>query len=171
MSADAKMPVSVVIERRKSDQPWQDHTWRPIGILPRAAPERWKMLTEGDGWTHFQAGTLTLELFRGETEGYLVNLTQVPPVVYVVLRRGEEADENEVEPFHVTVCPYEAMGYVEGGDDVVEGVSMPPEVRAWVGEFVERYHVETPFIKRKNRRVGDGESASGPRGRERGRPS
>jgi hypothetical protein len=129
------------------------------------------MLTEGDGWTHFQAGTLTLELFRGETEGYLVNLTQVPPVVYVVLRRGEEADENEVEPFHVTVCPYEAMGYVEGGDDVVEGVSMPPEVRAWVGEFVERYHVETPFIKRKNRRVGDGESASGPRGRERGRPS
>jgi len=171
MSADAMMPVSIVIERCKSDHPWQDYTWHPIGVLPRAAPERWKMLAEGDGWAQFQAGTLRLELFRGETEGYLVNLSQDPPVVYVVLRRGEEADENEVEPFHATVCPYEAMGYVESGDEVVEGVAMPPEVRAWVGEFVERYHVDTPFIKRRNRRIGDGETWTGPRGREGRRPS
>ena len=122
-----------------------------------------ELLAEGDGWAHFQAGTLRLELFRGETEGYLVNLSQVPPVVYVVLRRGEEADENEVEPFHATVCPYEAMGYVESGDEIVEGVPMPPDVRAWVGEFVERYHVETPFIKRRNRRA----ERCGRRGRDR----
>jgi hypothetical protein len=108
MSADAVMPVSVVIERRKSDHPWQDHTWRPIGILPRAAPERWKLLAESDGWAHFLAGTLKLELYRRETEGYLANLSQAQPVVYVVLRRGEEAGEMEVEPFHVTVCPHEA---------------------------------------------------------------
>jgi len=98
-------------------------------------------------------------------------LSQDPPVVYVVLRRGEDADENEVEPFHATVCPYEAMGYVESGNEVVEGVAMPPEVRAWVGEFVERYHVDTPFIKRRNRRIGDAETGPGPRGREGRRPS
>ena len=39
-------------------------------------------------------------------------------------------------PFLVTVCPYEAMGYSEGNDDVVEGVPMPPEMMAWVQEFV-----------------------------------
>ena len=161
MSADALMPVSVVIERRKSDHPWQDYSWRPIGVLPRAAPERWKLLAEGDGWAHFQAGTLKLELHRRETEGYLVNLSQVMPAVYVVLRRGEEADEQEVEPFLVTVCPFEATCYVESGEETVEGVPMPAEVRAWVGEFVERYHVETPFIKRRNRRQEDG--VDGPR--------
>ena len=96
-----------------------------------------------------------LELHRGETEGYLVNLSQVPPVVFVVLRRGEAADEMEVEPFHATVCPYEAMGYVESGDEIVEGVPMPQEVQDWVREFVAVYHVDTPFIKRRNRRADD----------------
>jgi hypothetical protein len=159
MSADAMMPVSVVIERRKSDHPWQDHTWRPIGILPRAAPERWKLLAEGEGWAHFLAGTLKLELYRRETEGYLANLSQAQPVVYVVLRRGEDAGDMEVEPFHVTVCPHEASAYDKGGDDIVDGAPMPPEVLAWVAEFVDRYHVEVPFQKRQR----DGRNESRPR--------
>lgn len=155
MSADASMSVSVIMERRPSDSPWQDYVWRPIGILPQVAHERGKLLAEGDDWAHFQVGTLQLELHRGETEGYLVNLSQSPPVVFIVLRRGESDEELEVEPFHVTVCPYEAMGYGESGDETVESVLMPPEIKAWLGEFVARYHVDQPFVKRRNRRHQD----------------
>jgi Protein of unknown function (DUF3305) len=168
MSADARMPVSIIVERRKSQHPWQDHVWRPIGVLPRANPERWTLLVEGEGWAHFLACTLPLELHRGETEGYLVNLSQVPPVVYVVLRRGETTDEMEIEPFHATVCPYEAMSYGESGEEIVEGVPMPTEVHDWVKKFVATHHVEAPFVKRKKsgRATPDAQPPRSPRPEE-----
>jgi hypothetical protein len=159
MAADAIMPVSVVVERRAANSPWIDHVWRPIGVLPVAANDHGRLLAEGEGFAQFHGGTLDIELFRGETEGYLNNLSQVSPVVYVVLRKNEDAQNPEegleYEPFLATVCPYEAMGYSEGNDDVVEGVPMPPEVMAWVQAFVQRHHVDTPFVKRKNKRHQD----------------
>jgi hypothetical protein len=168
MSANATMTVGVVVERRVANSPWQDHTWRPVGVLPHATPERGTRLAEGDGWAQFVAGTLELELFRGETEGYLTNLSQDPPLVYVVLRRNEGAEPFEYEPFLATVCPYEAMGYEQGDGEVVEGVPMPPEIVNWVQEFVTRYHVDVPFQKRKNKQHQDDYGGRKPRA-ERGR--
>jgi len=174
MAADAVMPVGVMIERRKANHPWQDYDWLPIGVLAHVAPERWKLLAEGNGWAQYHAGTLNIELHRRETEGYLVNLSQDPPVVYIALRRSEdEASEMNIEPFHATVCPYEAMSFDEGGDEdeTVVGVPMPPEVLAWVGEFVERYHVDAPFKKRRNRRHDDEVGGGRVRGRRTGEAS
>jgi len=163
MPADAAMPISVVIERRASDNQWQDHVWRPIGVLPHAALEPGKLLASGEGFEHYQAGTLELELFRRETEGYLTNLSQTTPVVFVVLRRNESGEGLEFEPFLVTACPYEAMGYTAGGDEIVEGVPMPPEIKAWVGEFVAQFHVDEPFLKRKNKKHRDDYGGKQPR--------
>lgn len=149
MAADAVMSISVVIERRASNHPWQDQVWRPLGVLPRIAAERGQVLASGDGWAHFYGGVLDLELFRGETEGYLANLSQPVPVVYVVLRRNDGPEGMEYEPLLVTACPYEAMGYGGSGDEIVEGVPMPPYIVPWLREFVARHHVEVPFKKRK----------------------
>lgn len=170
MAADAVMPVSVVIERRAVKSQWIDHVWRPAGVLPIAANDHGKLLAEGEGWAHYHGGTLDIELFRGETEGYLNNLSQEPPMVYVVLRKNEEAEGLEYEPFLTTACPYEAMGYSGGNDDVVEGVPMPPEIMAWVQEFVTRHHVDTPFVKRKNKRHQDKRDGKPAATRERGTP-
>lgn len=163
--ADAVMPVSVVIERRASNHPWQDYTWRPIGILPRTDAETGKLLASGEGWDHFHGGSLDFELFRGETEGYLANLSQDSPVVYVVLRRNDndDADGLDYRAFLVTACPYEAMGYTAGDEAIVEGVPMPPEVMAWVKEFVALHHVDVPFKKRKNKRHQADFGGKGPR--------
>jgi hypothetical protein len=149
------MPVSVVIERRATENQWDDHLWRPVGVLPRADLERGKLLAEGEGWTQYYGGVLDIELFRGETDGYRTNLSQDSPSVYVVLRRDADAEGLEFEPFMATVCPYEAMSYSEGNDDFVEGVPMPPEVMEWLREFVALHHVDRPFVKRKNRRHKD----------------
>lgn len=154
MPADAIMPLSVVIERREASSPWLDHVWCPVGVLPRISGEVGKLLAEGAGSAQYLGGTLLLELFRGETEGYLTNLTQPTPYVYVVLRRDDEDETLEFKPFLITACPYEAMGY-DGNDDIVEGVPMPPEVADWVRAFINEHHVDTPFIKRKNRRHVD----------------
>jgi len=158
------LSLGIVIERREIDNPWQDYTFRPAGVIPHA-PElgKWQVLREGDGWAHFHAGTLPLELFKGETEGYRFNLSQSPPSVFIILRQGETDEENEVEPFLLTVCPYEASCYIESGDEIVEGVQMPPEIITWVQDFVTEHHVDVPFTKRKNKRHKDQEKNRGRR--------
>jgi len=152
--ADAEIVLGVVIERRKIDNPWQDFDYRPVAVFSGAESiDDWRELEHGDGWVHYHAATMPLELFKGETEGYKSNLAQDPPSVYVALRPGEEADEAEVEPFLITACPYEAAGYTESGDELVEGVAMPADVRELVEAFVEAHHVDEPFKKRKRKGI------------------
>ncbi len=167
MESQAKMDVGVVVERRDSDNRWVDHVWRPFAVIPNLADDGavWRELRSGEGWAHFMARVLPLEIFRGETEGYRENLMQAQPAVFVVLRRGEELEDNEVEPFRVTVCPYEATEYIESGDEIVEGVAMPDEVEVWLRAFVDHHHVEEPFRKRKNKRAGGPDEFTRPRGR------
>ncbi len=154
-----QLAVGVVIERRESDNRWLDYTWHPVAVIPGAPalddPKEWRLMREGDGWSQFLAGTLAIELFRGETEGYRANLSSSPAQIYVVLSKGEEADDPDVLPFLVTACPYEAESYTESGEHVVEGVVMPPEIEAWVRAFVDTHHVEQPFKKRKQRKAYD----------------
>ncbi len=148
--------LGVVVERKDIDNRWQDHSWRAAAVLINAPQmDDWKVLREGDGWTHFHARTLNLNLFRGETQGYKVNLSNPQPFVYVVLRPGEEAGEQDVEPFLVTACPYEAESYVESGDEIVDGVPMPPELIAMLHDFVDEHHVEVEFKKRKRKKAYD----------------
>lgn len=154
------LAVGVVVERRRIDNPWQEYRWSPVAVIPGAPPmdpatDVWKLLREGDDWCHFHVGTLSLELFVGETEGYRNNLSGAAPYVYVVLIKGEEADEPEIMPFLVTACPYEAESYTEGDVETVEGVPMPVEIVAWVQAFIDTHHVDTPFKKRKQKKAYD----------------
>ena len=147
------MPVGIVLERRDIEHAWQDHTWHVVDVLPGGEDRKdWQTLSEVDGSARFYTGTLTLELFRRETEGYKVNLSQSPPQVFVVLRPEEEdAHEYEITPFEATICPFEAEGYDESGDEWVEGVEMPEVIYAWVHAYVDRHHVDVPFKKRKRK--------------------
>lgn len=153
-----KMPVGVVVERRISDNRWLDYSWHPVAVIPGAPPlgddGEWRLMREGEGWTQFLIGTMNLELFRGETEGYRVNLSSTPQI-YIVLTPGEEADESDIVPFLVTACPYEAESYTESGEEIVEGVPMPSEVQGWIEAFVDQHHVDQPFKKRKNKKAYD----------------
>ena len=58
------------------------------------------------------------------------------------------------QPFLVTASPYEAQQYQVGGDEIVEPVAMPEAVIAWVRDFVDRHHVDEPFVKRKRKGGG-----------------
>lgn len=165
------MPLGVVVERREIDNPWEDYDWRTVAVIPGAPPvDEWRTLREGEGWIHYHVATLPLELFRRETEGYKQNLSNEMPVVYVVLRQGEEAEESEIEAALVTVCPFEAQDYLDAGDDLVDGVAMPDSVAAWMTEFVDYHHVHEPFKKRKRRKwASDEPLGGGPPGRANGK--
>ena len=155
MSVRETIPVGIVVERREIDNPWEDYAWAPVSVIPGAPPmettDEWKELQRGDGWIQYHAGTLELELVNGETDGYRTNLSNPQPYVYIVMTPGEEADEPEIMPFLATVSPHEAEGYTEDSEQIVEGVPMPPEMVAWVSEFVDKHHVEVPFKKRKRK--------------------
>lgn len=161
--------IGVVVERRDSANPWSDETWRTTEVMV-AAPEDdvWKVLEEGEGWSRYYAGSLTVELFKRETEDYKMNLSQPMPAIYIVLRPGNDEDAGDVVPFLATFSPYEAECYLESGEMIVDGVPAPLSLMAWAVAYVETFHVDEPFKKRKQKRVDD--SATGrAHGRELGR--
>lgn len=149
------MPVGVVVVRQEIDNPWQDHVWQPVEVLPGAPPvEGWKELARGDGWVQYHAGTLALELFRKETEAYKINLEGEKPVVYVVL--SEREDDDDDFPYalrRVTVSPFEAQDYLDADDAIVEPIRMPEQVVAWIDAFIAEHHTEETFKKRQRDEV------------------
>ena len=157
------IPLGIMIERRAIENRWRKHDWRPIAVLPGAeADVRWRLLREDETVAQFHAATLPLDLYQKETEGYRVNLANTPPMVYVVLRPGEEYGDEDVEPFLITACPFEAESYAESGDEIVEGVPMPPEILARVTAFVGQHHVEEVFKKRKRKPYDPRKRGGGP---------
>lgn len=160
------MRVGIVVERRDSSHPWGHHIWRPVAVMPGAAPMDpagpWTLLKQGDGWEHYLAGSLEMEIWRTDTEAYLDGLSSDSPRVFVVLREAEEG-EHEYIPFLATVSTYEAQDYTDGGEDVVEGVPMPGEVLTWLRSFIEAHHNPEPFKKRRLRGKRDDKPAEKPR--------
>jgi Protein of unknown function (DUF3305) len=158
MERRISMPVGVVVERRELDNRWQRFAWQPVAVIPGAPPvTEWRELVRGERFVRWHAATLPLELHRTETEASRANLSGKVPAVYVVLRAIEASEStagNEVSPFAVTVSPQDAEGYMEGGDDLVEAVPMPEGLVAWVRAFIERHHVDQPFVKRKRAKGG-----------------
>ena len=158
MERSVRMPLGVVVERRKSTSRWQDWMWRPVSVILGAPPlgPEWRELLRGETWTHYHAANLPLELHRAETEAYLLNLAQQPPRIYVVLRPATAPAPAPYRPLLITASPVEAEGYLASGDEIVEGVPMPAAVVAWLRDFVDRHHVERPFVKHKRKRGADG---------------
>lgn len=147
------MALGVVLERRELNNRWQQWSWRPVAVIPGAAPiERRKELRSGEGWVQVHAATLPLALHRKETLAYRTNLANRQPVVYVVARGADDdLAGDDLRPFLVTASPFEAQDYLDA-DDLVEGVPMPDGVIAWVQAFIDRHHVDEPFKKRQRQR-------------------
>lgn len=161
VKSKASLPLGVVVERRAVDNPWIDHAWRATGVIagaPALSPHAdWTPMRQGEGWAQFHAGTLALELFPMETDGYCLNLAQTPPRVFVVLRKSEDpGTPHEIVPFHVTACPFEAQEYLDG-DELVEAVAMPDLVVGFLRDFVERHPRPEAFKKRRRKAWKDGE--------------
>ena len=155
MTAAVSMPIGVIVAREDIDSQWEDHVWRPIGVLPGAPEiEEWTELRRGEGVVHYHAATVPLELFRKETDSYKFNLEGLEPAIYIVLSDQEDDEDDRPLSVHmVTVCPYEAADYLDSGEQIVEPVAMPPEVFALVSDFIEEHHVEQKFKKRKRDEV------------------
>jgi Protein of unknown function (DUF3305) len=147
-----RVPVGVVVERRKAASPWVDHVWRPVAALagrPDTAP--WTALVVEPDATTYYAGAADIELYRSETANYRDNLSSGAPALWVVLR--PTGIEPPFDITAVTADPAEGEGYTQAGTDLVEPVAMPGPIREVVEAFVAEHHVEQPFYKRRRDRA------------------
>jgi hypothetical protein len=160
-----RIPVGVVVERRKAKSAWVEHVWRPVSVLtgvPEAAA--WTPLGTADEAATFYAGMADIELYRSETTYYRDNVERDAPLLWVVLR--PTGVEPPYELVSVTANPAEGEAMTEPGTDLVETVPMPELIRAAIAAFVAEHHVERPFFKRKRDRANPQALARGGRVRE-----
>jgi uncharacterized protein DUF3305 len=150
------LSVAVVMQRRASQSRWIDHVWEPVGVLSgnegEAAPRVLVDRPDVKQWLH---PGFKLVLHRDELEGYYLNVSASEPRVFVLWRME---GENGL-PLDVTASSEEGGRWLDGGHSV-DGVAMPPEIFAWVGEYVENNYRPEPkkrikprsFIHPKDRR-------------------
>ena len=152
--------VGVVLARRSLDNPWVDHVWVAHTLLyPAPDVAAGALLSQEAALRLVYAGPATVELFVSETGNYRDNLASGSPSLWVAAR--SRSDGATPEFVSVTADPTEGEAYFESGSDVVAALPLPAELITWISDFVETYHVERVFLKRK--RDGKG-------GKERGGP-
>lgn len=146
-----RIPVGVVVARRKAASQWIDFTWAPVAVLhgaPEAAP--WTELSRDDETMMFYAGSADVELYRSESGYYRDNLASGTPMLWVVL-----ATTDTDPPYRlvtVTADPAEGEGMTGSTANLVEPVPMPEAIVEAVAAFIAEHHVERVFIKRKRDR-------------------
>lgn len=142
------MPVGVVVRRAPGVTRWVPWTWRAMAVLPGAGPAEWRELRREGEVVEYHAATPVLELHGSDTEAYLHGLTAREPSVYVVMRETSDED-RPLDVVLITASPYEAQDYCDSGEEIVEKVPMPKGLEAWVRAFVEEFHQDEAFVKRK----------------------
>ena len=139
-------PVAVVMQRRAVQNRWIDCIWEPWSVLPGNVEGNPRVLVESTGVTQWLHPGFTLLLHRDEAEGYYLNVSGPEPSVFVLWRmEGEQAI-----PVELTVSTDEAGRWLDGGHSV-DRVRMPPEIFAWVGDYVEHNYRPQPTQRIKPR--------------------
>ena len=147
-----RIPIGIVVERRKANSPWCEFIWRPIAVFggqPDAKP--WTQLATDGETISFYAGAAEIELYRTETENYRNNLASSAASVWVAMLETGAAAPYEITC--VTADPAEGEALTESGQGIVEAVAMPDSVQDIIASFIAEHHVERVFVKRKRNRA------------------
>jgi Protein of unknown function (DUF3305) len=143
----ARIPVGVVVERRKAASAWIEAVWRSIAVLGGVPDtEPWTVIAAGEDVATYYAGAAGIELYRTEAEHYRSNLDSGEPSVWVALR--PTGADPPYALFAVTVDPAEGESFTQAGSDIVDAVPMPAAVRAVVEAFVAEHHAVEPHYRR-----------------------
>ena len=143
-----RFSVAVVMARRQlKNNRWQSEAWEPRSVIPSLEPRGEPRLLVDEGgvqqWLHTG---FELVLHRDEAEGYYLNVSVPGSRVFVLWRM----DEDRGVPLEVTASYNEGGRWLDAGH-TVEGVAMPAEVFAWVGEYVEQNYRPEPRKRIKPR--------------------
>jgi hypothetical protein len=167
--------VRVIVEKQPLDNKWQPFRWVISDLLPLrpeiggGAPpinntRLQRLRSHGGGAVAddlFFADAF-LDLHHAEAEAYAENLASSDPAIYLVLRSGEDEEEDEDEydlsagdedapDMHVaelSLSPYNIQDYEDCGEDLIEKLPLAGPIRQFVAAFVDAHYHPEPFKKR-----------------------
>jgi hypothetical protein len=148
MAENARRTVAVIMQCRVLEKNrWQNEVWEPSGVLSNYVgdPEP-RVLVEHAGLKQWLYPGFEIVVRISEAEGYYHNVSSAEPSVFVLWRMqaaGADPRNTVAVPKYVTVSYDEASRWMDGGESV-DRVAMPPDLFAWVGEFVEKNYRFTP---------------------------
>ncbi|HZV21382.1 MAG TPA: DUF3305 domain-containing protein [Hyphomicrobiales bacterium] len=142
-----RIPVGVVIERRKAASGWIKETWQPVSVLS-GVPDTaaWTVLSSDGETTLFYGGEAEIELYRTEAENYRRNLGSESPSLWVTLYPAGDFPPYKIAA--VTADPAEGEGWTEAGHAIVEAVPMPKSILDYIAAFVAEHPGGDSFEKR-----------------------
>ncbi|MBK1873981.1 MULTISPECIES: DUF3305 domain-containing protein [Marinobacter] len=159
-----ELQVGAVVRRSPGVTRWVREIWKPVAVIPGAPEAFWKELVREGEVVDYHAGTVTMELFRADVEGYLVSLNMATPSVWIVMDRDVTSQSPSGWVVStVTASAHEALDSLDSGESIVEAVPIPESLAAWIMEFVDMHYIEEPFKKRRRDevRVDGSEDAKG----------
>ncbi len=155
MSKLGVFPISVLMARQRLQNRWIDECWHARAVLAaiamdpaseRSAPaadaidaiDATDDVNDGAIDDEYVVGGLELELFPDEDDGYFENWAAPEPKVFVLWRM----EGDRAVPVRASVSYAEGARMMDSGE-AVDGVSMPREIYAWLGEYL-RMHYRPP---------------------------
>ena len=142
--------VGVIMERRRSLNPWVDELREIVAITGRDDSDAENLTTpmvinNQDDMQQLLFPGFKITLYVDECESYYHNMMSPEPRCYVV---GSDDENGKLVPFLVTLSFDEASAYLEG-EETVFSVPVPPELYRWSEKFVLKHYVPEKRIKRK----------------------
>jgi hypothetical protein len=150
------LDVAVVMRRERLHGPsshWQPWRWVLDDVVPGEPGfgTEPRLLRDDQGEQRWLHPGLRVELFRDDAEGYELNVSTPAPCWFVLWRMDEAptlAPEPIPRPVVVTLSYNEAGRWLDA-QETVEQVPAPPEVVAWLRDYVQENYVIEP--KRRKR--------------------
>ncbi|OEY66430.1 DUF3305 domain-containing protein [Marinobacter sp. X15-166B] len=149
-----ELQVGAVVRRSPGVTRWARDIWTPTAVIPGAPEAFWKELVREGEVVDYHAGTVTMELFRADVEGYLISLNMASPSVWVVMDKDVTSQSPSGWVLStVTASAHEALDALDSGESIVEAVAIPESLAGWIKEFVDLHYIEEPFKKRRRNEV------------------
>mgnify|MGYP000194579407 FL=1 len=149
-----ELRVGAVVRRSPGVTRWAKEIWKPVAVIPGAPDAFWKELVREGEVVDYHAGTVTMELFRADVEGYLVSLNMSSPSAWIIMDRDITSQSPSGWMVStITANAHEALDSLDSGESIVEAVPIPESMAAWIKEFVDMHFIEEPFKKRRRDEV------------------
>ena len=162
--------VRVIVEKRAIDNVWQPFRWVISDLMPLrpeagdGAPPinnmQLRRLRDPGGVAESDElyfADVFLDLHHAEAEAYAENLASSDPAIYLVLRSGEDEEddyaqsENDGPDMHIaelSLSPYNIQDYEDCGEDLIEKLPLVGPIQDFVKAFVDAHYHPEPFKKR-----------------------
>jgi hypothetical protein len=149
-----ELKVGAVVRRTPGVTRWAKHVWKPVAVIPGASEAFWTEMVRDGEVVDYHAGTVSMELFRADVEGYLVSLNMTVPSIWIILDR-DEIGQSPSGWFvsAITASAYDAQDALDSGESIVEAVPIPESMAGWIKEFIDMHFIEEPFKKRRRKEL------------------